>query len=148
MFVLNRYRFVLAHSEIYRILFDLMNYGMTNRVGPVFSEKMKNASTHHEIEYAEFIKSKIFVRSQRPRGRANHHHAMAENFRCNTVDLPYRGVLAGFIDESAEPRESESEIFEAFAMHLPGHENYQSYSTHAARTHASAAAGMSWHAYC
>jgi hypothetical protein len=70
VFVLNRYRFVLAHSEIYRILFDLMNYGMTNRVGPVFSEKMKNASTHHEIEYAEFIKSKIFVRSQRPRGRA------------------------------------------------------------------------------
>ena len=57
-----------------------MNYGMTNRVSPVFSEKMKNASTHHEIEYAEFIKSKIFVRSRRPRGRANHHHAMDENF--------------------------------------------------------------------
>ena len=85
---------------------------MTNRVGPVFSEKMKNASTHHEIEYAEFIKSKIFVRSQRPRGRANHHHAMAENFRCNTVDLPYRGVLAGFIEESAGSAESESENFE------------------------------------
>ena len=57
-----------------------MNYGMANRVGPVFSEKMKNASTHHEIEYAEFIKSKIFVRSQRPRGRADHHHAMAGKF--------------------------------------------------------------------
>ena len=80
MFVLNRYRFVLAHSEIYRILFDLMNYGMTNRMGPVFSEKMKNASTHHEIDFAEFIKSKIFVRSQRPRGRADHHHAMAGKF--------------------------------------------------------------------
>jgi hypothetical protein len=37
-----------------------MNYGMTNRVGPVFSEKTKNASTHHEIEYAVLIKSKIF----------------------------------------------------------------------------------------
>ena len=84
---------------------------MANRVGPVFSEKMKNASTHHEIEYAEFIKSKIFVRSQRPRGRANHHHAMAENFRCNTVDLPYRGVLAGFIDESAESGESACKNF-------------------------------------
>ena len=45
-----------------------------------FPEKTKNASTHHEIEYAEFIKSKIFVRSQRPRGRASHHHAMDENF--------------------------------------------------------------------
>jgi hypothetical protein len=75
-------------------------------VGPVFSEKTKNASTHHEIEYAAFIKSKIFVRSQRPRGRANHHHAMDENFRCNTVDLPHRGVLGGFIDESAESSES------------------------------------------
>jgi hypothetical protein len=55
-----------------------MNCGTTNRVGPVFSEQMKTASTHHELEYAEFIKSKIFVRSQRPRGRANHHHAMDE----------------------------------------------------------------------
>ena len=53
---------------------------MPNRVGRVFSEKMKNASTHHEIEYAEFIKSKIFVHSQPPRARANHQHAMAENF--------------------------------------------------------------------
>ena len=41
-----------------------------------------------------------------------------ENFRCNTVDLPHRGVLAGFIDESAESSESESENFEPFAMHL------------------------------
>ena len=57
-----------------------MNYGTANRMGPVFSEKMKNASTHHEIEYAEFIKSKIFVRSQPPRARANHQHAMAEKF--------------------------------------------------------------------
>ena len=57
-----------------------MNNGTANRVGPVFFEKTKNASTHHEIEYAEFIKSKIFVRSQRPRGRANHHHAMDEKF--------------------------------------------------------------------
>ena len=54
-----------------------MNYGMTNRVGPVFSEKMKNASTLYEIEYAEFIKSKIFVRSQPPRARAKHRHAMS-----------------------------------------------------------------------
>jgi hypothetical protein len=53
---------------------------MTNRVGPVFSEKMKNASTHHEIEYAEFIKSKIFVRSQPPRARADHRHAMDKKF--------------------------------------------------------------------
>jgi hypothetical protein len=83
-----------------------MNYGMANRVDPVFSEKMKNTSTHHEIEYAAFIKSKIFVRSQRPRGRANHHRAMDEKFRCNTVDSPYRGVLGRFIDESTESGES------------------------------------------
>ena len=57
-----------------------MNYGIPNRVGRVLSEKIQNASTHYEIEYAEFIKSKIFVRSQRPRGRANHHHAMDEKF--------------------------------------------------------------------
>ena len=70
-----------------------MNYGIINRVGPVFSEKMKNASTHHEIEYAEFIKSKIFVRSQRPRGRANHHHAIRERgagVNCNS--LPFFSV--------------------------------------------------------
>ena len=36
--------------------FGLMNYGMANRVGPVFSVKTKNASTHHEIEYAVLIK--------------------------------------------------------------------------------------------
>jgi hypothetical protein len=57
-----------------------MNYGMANRVGPVFSEKTKNASTHYEIEYVVLIKSKIFVHSQPPRARANHQHAMAEKF--------------------------------------------------------------------
>ena len=42
-----------------------------------------------------------------------------ENFRCNTVDLPHRGVLAGFIDESAESGESAcKKNIEAFAMHL------------------------------
>ena len=29
---------------------------------------------------SKIFASKIFVRSQRPRGRANHHHAMAEKF--------------------------------------------------------------------
>jgi hypothetical protein len=37
-----------------------MNYGMPNRVGRVLSEKMKNASTYHEIEYAVFIKIENF----------------------------------------------------------------------------------------
>jgi hypothetical protein len=31
--------------------FALINYGLPNRVGRVFSEKMKNASTHYETEY-------------------------------------------------------------------------------------------------
>jgi hypothetical protein len=57
-----------------------MNYGTTNRVGPVFSKKTKSASTHHEIEYAVLIKSKFFVHSQPPRARASHQHAMAEKF--------------------------------------------------------------------
>jgi hypothetical protein len=35
--------------------FALKNYGLPNRVGRVFSEKMKNASTHHETEYAVLI---------------------------------------------------------------------------------------------
>jgi hypothetical protein len=57
-----------------------MNYGLPNRVGRVFSEKMKNASTYRETEYAVFMKSKIFVQSQRPRARANDHHAMDKQF--------------------------------------------------------------------
>jgi hypothetical protein len=57
-----------------------MEYGMPNRVGRVLSEKMKNASTHHGIEYAEFIKKKIFAHPRRPRARTNHHHAPVEEF--------------------------------------------------------------------
>jgi hypothetical protein len=71
-----------------------------------------------------------------------------KNFRCNIVDLPYRGVLAGFIEESAESSESTCKKSRSFC-HAPGRwkfvkivENYQTYNTHAARTHASAAAGM------
>jgi hypothetical protein len=56
VFVSNRYRSVLTDSEIIDFYFDLITYGLPYRVGRVFSEKMKNASTHHEIEYAEFIK--------------------------------------------------------------------------------------------
>jgi hypothetical protein len=45
-----------------------------------FSEKMKNASTHHETEYAVFMESKFFAHSQLPRARANDHDAMDEHF--------------------------------------------------------------------
>jgi hypothetical protein len=67
-----------------------------------------------------------------------------KNFRCNIVDLPHRGVLAGFIDESAESSESESENFEAFAMHLATKIINQSVRTPRARTHQQqlASAGM------
>ena len=58
-----------------------------------------------------------------------------ENFRCNTVDLPHRGVLAGFIDESAESSESESENFEPFAMHLATKIMSHTVRTPRARTH-------------
>jgi hypothetical protein len=57
-----------------------MNYGLPNRNGRIFSEKMKNASTYHETEYAVFMKSKIFAHAQRPRARANDHHAMDVQF--------------------------------------------------------------------
>ena len=56
MFVLNRYRFVLAHSEIDCFQSGIISNGLPNRVGPAFSEKMKKAAAHHEIEYAVFIK--------------------------------------------------------------------------------------------
>ena len=74
-----------------------MKYGPPNRDVRVFSEKMKNASIHHETEYAEFMKSKNFASSQRPRARANDPDAIDENFRCITVNLPSRGVLAVFL---------------------------------------------------
>ena len=48
-----------------------MKYGPPNRDVRVLSEKMKNASIHHETEYAVFMKSNIFASSQRPRARAN-----------------------------------------------------------------------------
>ena len=56
-----------------------MKYGPPNRDARVLSEKMKNASIHRETEYAVFMKSNIFVSSQRPRVRANDQHAMNEN---------------------------------------------------------------------
>ena len=62
----------------------------------VFSEKMKKASIHREIEYVVFMKSNIFASSQWPRARAHNPDAIDENFRCNTVDLPHRGILVGF----------------------------------------------------
>ena len=62
----------------------------------VFSEKMKKASIHREIEYVVFMKSNIFASSQRPRARSHNPDAIDENFRCNTVDLPHRGILVGF----------------------------------------------------
>ena len=58
-----------------------------------------------------------------------------KNFRCNTVDLPYRGVLAGFIEESAGSAESESENFEASAMHLATKNISHTIRTPRARTH-------------
>jgi hypothetical protein len=58
-----------------------------------------------------------------------------KNFRCNTVDLPYRGVLAGFIEESAGSAESESENFEASAMHLATKNISHTVRTPRARTH-------------
>ena len=66
-------------SEKNWFFFDLMKYGPPNRDVRVFSEKMKNASIHHETEYAVFMKSNIFASSQRPRARANDQHAMNEN---------------------------------------------------------------------
>ena len=69
----------------------------------VFSEKMKKASIHREIEYVVFMKSNIFASSQRPRARAHNPDAIDENFRCNTVDLPHRGILVGFIFLSSKP---------------------------------------------
>jgi hypothetical protein len=60
-----------------------------------------------------------------------------KNFRCNTtcIDLPHRGVLAGFIDESAESSESAPKIFEAFAMHLATKIISHTVRTPRARTH-------------
>ena len=69
----------------------------------VFSEKMKKASIHRETEYVVFMKSNIFASSQRPRARAHNPDAIDENFRCNTVDLPHRGILVGFIFLSSKP---------------------------------------------
>jgi hypothetical protein len=60
---------------------------------------------------------------------------MVENFRCNTVGLPYRGVLAGFIDESAESGESTWKNFEAFAMHMATKTISHTVRTPRARTH-------------
>ena len=57
---------------------------------------MKNASIHHETEYDVFMKSIIFASSRRPRARANDPDAIDENFRCITINLPSRGVLAVF----------------------------------------------------
>jgi hypothetical protein len=37
-----------------------------------------------------------------------------KTFRCNTGDLPYRRVLAGFIDESAESGESACKKYRSF----------------------------------
>ena len=56
------------------------DYGPHNRDVRVFSEKMKNASIHHETEYAVFMKSNIFASSQRPRARANDPDAIDEIF--------------------------------------------------------------------
>ena len=66
-------------SETIWLFPDLMKYGPPNRDVRVLSEKMKNASIHHETEYAVFMKSNIFVSSQRPRARANNPDAMNEN---------------------------------------------------------------------
>ena len=68
-----------------------------------------------------------------------------ENFRCNTVDLPHRGVLAGFIDESAESSESESENFESFAMHLATKIMSHTVRTPRARTHQQQLPGAGMH---
>ena len=68
-----------------------------------------------------------------------------ENFRCNTVDLPHRGVLAGFIDESAESSESESENFEPFAMHLATKIMSHTVRTPRARTHQQQLPGAGMH---
>jgi hypothetical protein len=119
---------------------------MANRVGPVFSEKTKNASTHHEIEYAVLIKSKkIFVHSQPPRARANHQHAMAENFSMQHCRFAVSGSFSRVYRRISRIWRISGKNFKASAMHLAT-KNYQSYSTHAARTHASAAAGVSWYA--
>lgn len=76
----------------------------------VFSEKMKKASIHREIEYVVFMKSNIFASSQRPRARAHNPDAIDENFRCNTVDLPHRGILVGFIFLSSKPHRHRPEL--------------------------------------
>ena len=73
-----------------------MKYSPPNRDVCVLSEKMKNAPIHRETEYAVFMKSNIFASSQRPRARANDPDAIDENFRCITINLPSRGVLAVF----------------------------------------------------
>ena len=54
-----------------------MKYGPPNRDVRVLSEK--NASIHRETEYAVFMKSNIFVSSQRPRVRANDPDAIDEH---------------------------------------------------------------------
>ena len=75
-------------------------------MGPVFSEKMKNASTHHEIEYAEFIKSKL---SCVLNGRAVVRiidMRWIKKFRCNTVDLPYRGVRRWVVARRGEKKKA------------------------------------------
>ena len=56
-----------------------MKYGPPNRDVRVLSEKMKNASIHHETEYAVFMKSIIFASSRRPRARANDPDPIDEN---------------------------------------------------------------------
>ena len=76
----------------------------------VLSEKMKKASIHRETEYAVFMKSNIFASSQRPRARAHNPDAIDENFRCNTVDLPHRGILVGFIFLSSKPHRHRPEL--------------------------------------
>jgi hypothetical protein len=58
-----------------------------------------------------------------------------KNIRCNTVDLPHRGVSAGFFDESAESGESAWKFFEAFAMHLATKIISHTVRTPRARTH-------------
>jgi hypothetical protein len=82
------------------VVVALLKYGLPNRVGRVFSEKMKNASTHHETAYVVFMKSKILARSQRPHARANDHDVMDERFRCTTVNLQSVRTLCIKFNES------------------------------------------------
>ena len=87
-----------------------MKYGPQNRGVRFFSEKMKKASIHREIEYVVFMKSNIFASSQRPRARTHNPDAIDENFRCNTVDLPHRGILVGFIFLISKPHRHRPEL--------------------------------------